>query len=188
MSKKVEEKKVSLDARIRAIAESGKAKGMPNKFNLPNNKEKRLLHIDICKQLAALSDENGKYPMSQLVYFAISKNAHRIYVFENGYEVFNEKKAKTILSWLKLFAKHNNNPKLFRNGDLAHALCRFYDKYSTKTKDFKAALSDYTPNPSVKDFTMVAEGLGIAKQPKVEVTELELATAPTNVESEVAAN
>lgn len=181
MSKK-EEKKTSLDARVRAIAESGKAKGMPNKFNLPNNKENRLLHIDICKKLAELSDENGKYPMSQLVYFAISKNAHRTYVFEDGYKTFNEKKAKTILSWLKLFAKHNNNPKLFRNGNLAHAICRFYDKYSTKTKDFKAALSDYTPNPKVTDFTMVAEGLGIAKQPKVEVTELEVATAPTNVE------
>lgn len=140
MSKKAEEKKVSLDARVRAIAESGKAKGMPNKFNLPNNKENRLLHIDICKRLAELSDENGKYPMSQLVYFAISKNAHRIYVFEEGYKVFNEKKAKTILSWLKLFAKHNGNPKLFRNGNLAHAICRFYDKYSTKTKGFQGSI------------------------------------------------
>jgi len=186
MSKK-EEKKTSLDARIRAIAESGKAKGMPNKFNLPNNKEKRLLHIDICKKLVELSDANGHYPMSQLVYFAISKNAHRTYIFEEGYEVFNEKKAKTILSWLKLFAKHNGNNKLFRNGNLAHAICRFYDKYSTKTKDFKAALSDYTPNPKVSDFTMVAEGLGIARKPKVDVTELEVATAPTNVEVEVGA-
>ena len=164
-------KKNSLEARIRAIAESGKAKTMPNKFNLPQNKENRLLHIDICKKLVALADAHGGYPITYLVYFAIGKNAHRTPTFESGYTKIDEKKAETIFKWLDLFAKHNKNAKLARNPNLAHALCRFYDKYSKSTKDFKAALSDYEPNPKVDNFTMVAEGLGIAKQ-KVEETEL----------------
>ena len=173
-----EKKKSTLEMRVRAIAESGKGKGMPNWFNLPQNKENRLLHIDICKKLTALSDEFGGYPITYLVYFAVGKNAHRLPTFLGGYTKFDEKKAKKILSWLKLFAKHNKNEKLFRNANLAHALCRFYDKYSTKTEDFKAALAKYEPNPKVDNFTMVANGLGIAKQTKeseVEVAEMAMA-------------
>ena len=99
-------------------------------------------------------------------------------MFFGGYTKIDEKKAETIFKWLTLFAKHNKNPKLFRNPNLAHALCRFYDKYSTKTKDFKEALAKYEPNPKVVNFQMVAEGLGIAKQPKeAELVEAEAAVA-----------
>lgn len=172
------EKKVTLEQRVRQIAESGKGKGMPNWFNLPQNKENRLLHIDICKKLAALSDEFGGYPITYLVYFAIGKNAHRMPTFLGGYTKFDEKKARKIFSWLKLFAKHNKNEKLFRNANLAHALTRFYDKYSTSTKDFKAALEKYEPNPKVDNFTMVANGLGIAKaNENAEVAAAEMAMA-----------
>ena len=38
-----------------------------------------------------------------------------------------------------------------------------------KMKDFKAALEKYEPNEKVKDFTMVAKSLGIAKKLKNEV-------------------
>jgi len=176
MSKKNNETKKSLDTRVRAIGESGRGVGMPNWFNLPYNKEKRALHIDICKKLTAMSVANGNYPITYLVYFAVGKNAHRLPTFLAGYTKFDEKKAETIFKWLTLFAKHNKNEKLFRNPNLAHALCRFYDKYSTKTKDFKAALATYEPNPKVANFTMVAEGLGIAKKPKEEA-EVEAAEA-----------
>lgn len=162
MSKK-EVKKNTLDVRTRAIATSGKAVGMPNRFNLPQNKEKRLLHIEICKKLVEYADKYN-YTVSKLVYFAIGKNAHRINVFFEGYATFNEKKVTTIFKWLNMFAKYNDNHKLFHNADVMHALVRFYDKYSTKTSDFKAALANYTPNPKVTDFTMVANGLGIAKK------------------------
>lgn len=164
------ENKVTLETRVRKIAKNGNGKGvgMPKWFTLPQNKERRLKHIDICKKLCELSDKHSKYPITYLVYFAIGKNAHRTPTFLNGYTKIDEKKAVTIFSWLKLFAKHNKNPKLFRNANLAHALCRFYDTYSKNTKDFKAALEKYEPNAKVKDFTMVAKGLGIAKKPKNE--------------------
>lgn len=167
------ETKKSLKSRVRAIAESGKAKGMPNKFNLPQNKENREAHIEICKRLAEMSDANGGYPITYLVYFAIGKSAHKTDVFLKGYNNFNEKKAKTILEWLNMFAKHNGNPKLFTNGNLAHALCRFYDKYSTSTEDFLNALSKYEPNPKVLNFKSVCDGLGIAKTPTEVMAEAE---------------
>lgn len=165
MKEETAKKKNSLDARIRRIAEtsSGKNCGMEKWFNLPQYKEMRELHISICKKLVELSNKNEGYPITYLVYFAIGKNAHRIPVFAHGYENIDEKKAETILSWLRLFAKHNKNPKLFRNPNLAHVLCRYYDKYSTKTKDFRAILKDYAPNPKVTDFKTVAAALGIAK-------------------------
>jgi hypothetical protein len=182
MSKKNETmKKNSLDTRVRAIAESGKGKGMPNWFNLPQNKENRLLHIDICKKLTALSVANDNYPITYLVYFAVGKNAHRLCTFLGGYDKIDEKKAETIFNWLTLFAKHHKNEKLFKNPNVAHALCRFYDKYSTKTKDFKAALAASESNPKidVKNAKMSVEALGIAK--KVEeaapAEEMEMAMA-----------
>ena len=191
MTKKVTETKkakFSLDTRVRLVAENEGGKGvkMPAWFNLPQHKALRQQHIDICKGLVALSVANGNYPITYLVYFAVGKNAHRKEVFEDGYTRFDEKKAEKIFSWLKLFAKYHKNAKLFRNPNVAHALCRFYDKFSTKTKDFKAAMEQTAPNPKVdvKNAKAIVEGLGIAKQPKVDVTEMEVATAAAEVAAE----
>lgn len=184
MSKKVSEStKNSIDTRVRAIGESGKGKGMPNWFNLPQNKEKRVLHIDICKKLVEYSDKNGKYPITYLNYFGVGKNSHRLATFLSGYTKFDEKKVETIFSWLKLFAKYHKNEKFFRNPNVMHALVRFYDKYSTKTKDFKAALAKMESNPKidVKNAKTVVDGLGIAKEPKVDVTEMAIATEAAEV-------
>jgi hypothetical protein len=100
------------------------------------------------------------------VYFAIGKNAHRKDVFEDGYTSIDEKKAEKIFSWLKLFAKYHKNYKLFYNPNVAHALCSFYDKVSTKTSDFKAAMELMESNPkvNVKNAKAIVEGMGFAKQ------------------------
>lgn len=168
----------SLDTRVRVIGESGKGKGMPNWFNLPQNKEKRILHIDICKKLTELSNANENYPITYLVYFAVGKNAHRTHVFLGGYTKFDEKKAETIFKWLRMFAKYHKNDKLFRNPNVAHALCRFYDKFSTKTKDFKAAMTlmESNPNVDVKNAKAIVNGMGIGKRTE-EVTEMAVVTA-----------
>ena len=188
MTKKVTETKkakFSLDTRVRLVAENEGGKGvkMPAWFNLPQHKALRQQHIDICKGLVALSVANGNYPITYLVYFAVGKNAHRKEVFEDGYTRFDQKKAEKIFSWLKLFAKYHKNDKLFRNPNVAHALCRFYDKYSTKTKEFKAALEKMESNPkiNVANAKAVVEGLGIAKEPKVDVTEMTIATEAAEV-------
>jgi hypothetical protein len=182
MTKKVNEtkkEKFSLDTRVRLVAENEGGKGvkMPVWFNLPQHKALRQQHIDICKGLVALSEANGNYPITYLVYFAVGKNAHRKEVFEDGYTKFDEKKAEKIFSWLKLFAKYHKNDKLFRNPNVAHALCRFYDKFSTLTKDFKAAMELMESNPKVdvKNAKAIVEGMGIAKV--TEETELAAAEA-----------
>jgi hypothetical protein len=188
MTKKVTETKkakFSLDTRVRLVAENEGGKGvkMPAWFNLPQHKALRQQHIDICKGLVALSVANDNYPITYLVYFAVGKNAHRKEVFEDGYTRFDEKKAEKIFSWLKLFAKYHKNAKLFRNPNVAHALCRFYDKFSTKTKDFKAAmeLMESNPNVDVKNAKAIVEGMGIAKRTE----ESELAAAETAMEPAV---
>ena len=188
MTKKVTETKkakFSLDTRVRLVAENEGGKGvkMPAWFNLPQHKALRQQHIDICKGLVALSVANGNYPITYLVYFAVGKNAHRKEVFEDGYTRFDEKKAEKIFSWLKLFAKYHKNDKLFRNPNVAHALCRFYDKFSTKTKDFKAAMELMESNPKVdvKNAKAIVEGMGIAKRTE----ESELAAAEAAMEPAV---
>jgi len=188
MTKKVTETKkakFSLDTRVRLVAENEGGKGvkMPAWFNLPQHKALRQQHIDICKGLVALSVAHDNYPITYLVYFAVGKNAHRKEVFEDGYTRFDEKKAEKIFSWLKLFAKYHKNDKLFRNPNVAHALCRFYDKFSTKTKDFKAAMELMESNPKVdvKNAKAIVEGMGIAKQTE----ESELAAAEAAMEPAV---
>ena len=189
MAKKVTETKnakFSLDTRVRLVAENEGGKGvkMPAWFNLPQHKALRQQHIDICKGLTALSVANGNYPITYLVYFAVGKNAHRKEVFEDGYTKFDEKKAEKIFSWLKMFAKYHKNEKLFRNPNVAHALCRFYDKFSTKTKDFKAAMELMESNPKVdvKNAKAIVEGMGIAKQTEeAELAAAEAATEPAMV-------
>lgn len=175
MSKETTKK--SIGTRVRAIAESGKGVGMPNWFNLVQNKERREKHIEVCKKLNELSVANGNYPITYLVYFAVGKNAHRLVTFLGGYTKIDEKKAEKIFSWLTLFAKYHKNDKLFRNPNVAHALCRFYDKFSTKTKDFKAAMETMEKNPKidVKNAKAIVEGMGIGKA-KVEA-EVEAAEA-----------
>ena len=169
--------KFSLDTRVRLVAENNGGKGvkMPKWFTLPQNKARRQQHIDICKELNNLSVANGNYPITYLVYFAVGKNAHRKEVFENGYTKFDKNKAEKIFSWLKIAAKYHKNDKLFRNPNAAHALCRFYDKFSTKTSDFKAALGKMESNPKIdlKNAKALVEGMGIGKQTKT--TELEVA-------------
>jgi hypothetical protein len=73
---------------------------------------------------------------------------------------------------------------LFRNPNVAHALCRFYDKFSTKTKDFKAAMELMESNPKVdvKNAKAIVEGMGIAKKTE----EAELEAAETALEPAVA--
>ena len=152
--------KTTLESRVRAVAKSGKCMGMGEWTKSPKNREKKALHVNICKKLAELSDKNGGYPITYLVYFAVGKSAHRTHIFEGGYETFNEKKAKTILSWLKAFAKYNGNDKLVRNANIAHALCAFYEQISSKPKDFNAALAAVTPNPKFKTFKEAFKALG----------------------------
>jgi hypothetical protein len=173
---------MKLQERVKLIAKNGNGKGvgMPNWFTLPQNKEKRALHISICKKLLELSEKYGNYPITYLVYFAIGKNAHRTHVFLGGYETINEAKAEKIFSWLVLFSMYHKNEKLFKNPNVAHALCKFYDKVSTKTKDFKAALEKMEKNPNidVKNAKYTMESLGIANLKKEDAeSEAEMAVS-----------
>ena len=160
-----------------ATNESFKGCGMSKTFLMPNNKESRLLHIDICKKLAEISKKWGDFPMSLLVYFAIGKNAHRLPVFKEGYKKIFEEKAETILTWLKLFAKHNENEKLARNAVVAHALCRLYDVYCKNnggkplsTAKFKKLLANVPKNQKWDNFDAVATALGVGKETAAEET------------------
>lgn len=179
MAKETATKKTTIESRIRTIANGDKGAKMPVWFKLPQHKALREQHIDVCKKLVELSTAHGNYPITYLVYFAVGKNAHRKEVFEDGYTKIDEKKAETIFNWLTLFAKHHKNEKLFKNPNVAHALCRFYDKYSTKTKDFKAALAASESNPKidVKNAKMSVETLGIAKKVEEPAEEMEMAMA-----------
>lgn len=118
------------------------------------------LHRDICRKLVDLSD-TYQIPIAQLVYFAIATNAHKSDIFAKGYKTFREEKAKTIIQWLEQFAKYNKNPKLVTNADVIHVFSKYYDKKSTKKKDFNGFLKTYQRSPKVTNFKTLAMAMGI---------------------------
>lgn len=147
----------SLDKRVREHAQ-GKKLG---RFNLRQFASKKETHVDVCKRLVALSDANGGYPIGYLVYFAVGKNAHRTFVFDDGYKSINEDKAKTILEWLKTFSEQNGNPKLFRNADVAHAFCHIYDKVTQDFDEFRKIISRVPISPKVENYKSLIKAMGI---------------------------
>lgn len=159
--------KLSLEMRVRLASEG---KGLLPKYNLGQFKDKKERHIEICKKLLSLSESNGNFPITVLVYFAIDKSAHKSSVFDECYTSINMDKAKTILSWLKSFASHNRNGKLFRNANVAHVLTKYYDKVSKDTEDFEKVLSKSKPNPHFNSFKEIATALKMEEKPKVIVT------------------
>ena len=66
--------KLSLEMRLRLASEG---KGLLPKYNLAQFKNKKERHIEICKKLLSLSESNGNFPITVLVYFAIDKSAHK---------------------------------------------------------------------------------------------------------------
>ena len=159
--------KLSLEMRVRLASEG---KGLLPKYNLGQFKDKKKKHVEICKKLLSLSESNGNFPITVLVYFAIDKSAHKSSVFDECYTSINIDKAKTILSWLKLFASHNRNGKLFRNANVAHVLTKYYDKVSKDTEDFEKVLSKSKPKPHCNSCKEIASALKMEEKPKVIVT------------------
>ena len=178
------QEKLSLDMRVRLASEG---KGLLPKYNLAQFKNKKERHIEICKKLISLSESNGNFPVTVLVYFAIDKSAHKSSVFDECYSNINVGKAKTILSWLRLFASHHMNGKLFRNANVAHVLTKYYDKVSVDTETFKKVLDKSKPNPRLNSFKEIASALKMEEKPKIVVTKVKAKKSKKNVEEEAMA-
>lgn len=102
-----------------------------NKTNVIVNDFAKIRHNEICKELVRLADKHN-YPMTQLVYVAIGKNAHRPIVFENGYEKIDVEKAELFLKLAEVFAK-----KFGSNWRTNCFLCHSIDRYLETTKHRK---------------------------------------------------
>ena len=60
--------KLSLEMRVRLASEG---KGLLPKYNLAQFKNKKERHIEICKKLISLSESNGNFPITVLVYLPL---------------------------------------------------------------------------------------------------------------------
>ena len=146
-----EVKKVTLDEKVRAVA-IGKTKAVTTEMRT------------ICQELVNLADsfndrnnrgqlmKKGQsftatkkgiakpFPMSFLVYIAVSRDAHKESVFNSGYKSIDVKKAKVVMNMCKFFGLYNGKTMWSRNDRVVHACCKFYDKISPKYKDFEDML------------------------------------------------
>ncbi len=147
-----EVKKVTLDEKIRNVA-IGKTKAV--------TAEMRTICQELVKLADSFNDRNNKgqlmkkgqsftaskkgiakpFPMSFLVYIAVSRDAHKESVFNSGYKTIDVKKAKVVMNMCKFFGLYNGKTMWSRNDRVVHACCKFYDKISPKYKDFEDMLS-----------------------------------------------
>lgn len=95
------------------------------------NDLRSLRHNEICKSLVKLADDYN-YPMTQLVYVAIGKNAHKLNIFESGYEKIDIEKAEMLFKLSDIFAK-----KFGSNWRTNSFLCHSIDRYLEVTKHRK---------------------------------------------------
>ena len=95
------------------------------------NDLRSLRHNEICKSLVKLAGDYN-YPMTQLVYVAIGKNAHKLNIFENGYEKIDIEKAELLFKLSDIFAK-----KFGSNWRTNSFLCHSIDRYLEITKHRK---------------------------------------------------
>ena len=111
-----------LEALIRA--EAAKQNPIVNDFAM-------IRHNQICKTLVHLCDKHN-YPMTQLVYVGIGKNAHRPIVFEKGYMEINEEKVELMIKLSEAFAK-----KFGSNWRTNAFVCHMIDRYLETAKHRK---------------------------------------------------
>lgn len=133
------------------------------KLNLKQYKKNKEKHIEVCKSLVELSKKHGNFPYGALVYFAVGKDAHHTAAFKDGYKNVDVQKAETIIEWMKMLSEYHNKKRFRTDGNAAHALTKFYEKVSTKTEDFKAAL-ERSPKIVVdktNHFADIVSGLGM---------------------------
>ena len=113
------------------------------------NDLRSLRHNEICKSLVKLADEYN-YPMTQLVYVAIGKNAHRPCAVENGYEKIDIEKTELMLKLCNVFAK-----KFGSNWRTNGFLCHSIDRYLEVTKHRKELKFRQMVNACNTDFNTI---------------------------------
>lgn len=91
----------------------------------------RMKHNQVCKELVKLYDKHN-YPMTQLVYIGVGKNAHQIQVFEKGFNDIDSEKIELVIKLSDVFA--NKFGKKWRNNAF---LCHTIDRYLSITKHRK---------------------------------------------------
>lgn len=134
---------------------------IPSKYNLAQfkaDKERMALHKRICADLVRIADEH-KVPLTYLVYFSVSKEAHRIVNFNKGYAKFDEDKAVAIIRMAKEFAAHNGMRT--PNDRVYHAMTAFYERCSTDHDVFAARLETMTPTLKFNLVKDICHALGM---------------------------
>lgn len=117
-----------------AILVSDECKANVGKYNFVKDKEVRVRHHNVCKELQAFADESG-FPIGVLVYIGVGTDAHKSSAFEKGYKKFNLAKAKRVVKMCKIFAERmGGNEKMAHCDKLVHAVCRFDDLFADQGK------------------------------------------------------
>ena len=107
------------------------------------NKDARELHKTICTELMQVSKEHD-VPMSFLVYFMVSKEAHKEATFNQGYKKMDKEKALAIIKMAKAFAAFHGYNK--PNDKVYHAMTAYYERKSKDYAEFEETLKAMAPN------------------------------------------
>ena len=111
------------------------AKKNVGRYNFVSNKEAKIRHHKVCKQLVELCDKYN-FPMTLMLYIGVGTNAHRKPVFEKGYDYINLDKVEQVIKLCEVFAK-KFGAKARTNDKVVHMISRYYDVMGGKPLMFK---------------------------------------------------
>jgi hypothetical protein len=95
------------------------------------------VHKEICKKIIYYTQSSPiRIGISEFVYFAVGKDAHKKSVVSKGYKFFNEEKAIKMLDWLYAFGAVSGYMELARRKTLVNAMTSFYEKVNGDNNKF----------------------------------------------------
>lgn len=130
---------------------TAECKANVGKYNFVKDKEVRVRHHNVCKELQSFADESG-FPLTILVYVGIGGDAHKPCVFDKGYKKFDADRTKRVIKLANIFGDHFNlSPTSRHNANLIHAICRYDDLFANSGKvGFFRSCVNSLPKPNGK--------------------------------------
>ena len=101
-----------------------------------NIREAIALHCDICSKVVCIYNHIGRaYPITYLVYHAISKQAHRKEFYDNGIKnIAPLSDTLNIAAIATAYSRYNGNKGV--DGDLLHGIVKYYGETGISAESF----------------------------------------------------
>jgi hypothetical protein len=127
-----------LETKIRITA-STKLSGKYNLVQFKKEKEKAILHKQVCEQIVAFADTHKEIPFYFILSVGVSKGAYKESEFNKGYKSFNAKKVESVYQFGQAYLAYNEQYNKKMTDVTIRLIMKYYEK---KSQDYSQFLTD----------------------------------------------